>query len=95
MASARKPSTKLLVGDDPKLKSRYSFLAASVIVALKQGEPVLGAINRIVTTFENLKLIIIPYFTKEAFVVVLTSRESESNKIAFQVSKQIEQFVQA
>ncbi|HXQ93471.1 MAG TPA: hypothetical protein VN739_10740 [Nitrososphaerales archaeon] len=95
LASARKPSAALLVGDDPKLRSRYSSLAAGVIIAFKQGENVLGAVNRIVTTFENFKLIVIPYFVKEAFVVVLTTRDSESNKIAFQVSKQVERFARA
>jgi len=95
LASARKPSAALLVGDDPKLRSRYSSLAAGVIIAFKQGENVLGAVNRIVTTFENLKLIVIPYFAKEAFVVMLTTRDSESNKIAFQVSKHVERFARA
>jgi hypothetical protein len=85
LASAAKPSTNLFAGIDRKLRSEYSSLVALVIDANKHAEGSLGNVNRIVTTFQKLKTIVIPYYEKGIYVIVLTTRDCEENRIAFQI----------
>ncbi len=95
LAFATKSSASLLIKTDDELRSNYSKLVATIINAYQQAAISLGKVNRIVTTFENLKCIVIPYPDREAFVIVLTTRDSESNTIAFQISKLVERFTRS
>jgi hypothetical protein len=93
LGSATKPSASLLVETDEVLRANYGPLVAVVIRAFKQGETSLGKMSRIVTTFQNLKCIVIPNYSRGIFAIVLATRDSEENRIAFQVSQYIERFI--
>ncbi len=69
------------------LRANYGTLVAEIIRAFKQGETSLGKVSRIVTTFQNLKCIVIPNYARGIFAIVLATRDSEENRIAFQVSQ--------
>jgi hypothetical protein len=92
LASANRPSMSVLIGSDPNLRKNYASVIASQIDSFKVGEHLLGQVNRIVTTFEKTKVIVVPHLSDEVFVAVITTRDSESNKIAFEILKLIERY---
>jgi len=92
LASANRPSMSVLIGSDPNLRKKYASVIASQIDSYKLGEHLLGPVSRIVTTFEKTKVIVVPHLSEESFVAVITTRDSESNKIAFQILKLIERY---
>ena len=92
LGSATKPSAALLIDKDLQLRANYGALVAVVIRAFKKGEHSLGKVNRIVTTFQNLKCIVLPNYSRGIFVLVLTTRDTEENRIAFQASQCVERF---
>jgi hypothetical protein len=92
LASANRPSMSVLVGKDANLKKIYASVIASQIDSYKVGEPLLGNVKSMVITFEKTKVIVIPHFSKESFVAVMTTRDSESNKIAFEILKLVQRY---
>jgi hypothetical protein len=92
LASANQPSMSVLVGSDANLRKKYASVIASQIGSYKVGEPLLGNVKSMVITFEKTKIIVIPHLSEESFVVVMTTRDSESNKIAFQILKLMERY---
>ena len=94
IASASKASKALLMGDDSRLREKYVSTVALVVNYYKQAEHLFGKATRIVVTFEkNLRVIVIPLFSKEIFVVVVATREMEEKTLSFQISKRIERFI--
>jgi hypothetical protein len=93
IASAWKPSMLTYTGNDKQLKKKYSSLVSIVVNAFKQTEPIFGRATRIVGTFEkNLRVMILPLFDKDMFILVLTTREPDVKILAFQISKVFERF---
>jgi hypothetical protein len=92
LATANQPSMSVLVGRDANLRKKYASVIASQIDSYKIGENLLGNVNRIVTTFEKIKVIVIPHLSGGVFVAVMTTRDSESSKIAFQILKLFEKY---
>ncbi len=93
IASARKPSAALLIGEDQSLNEKYSSSIAATINSFEAGQYILGKLARIVVTFQkNLKIMIIPLFHQEAFVVVVSTRDIETKALAFQITKLVQRF---
>src|SRR5271165_1226530 len=92
LASANRPSMSLLIGEDANFRKEYASHLASIIERFRIGAPLLGDMHRIVTTYEKAKCIVIPNLTGGAFVAVMTTRDSESNKIVYEILKLVEKY---
>jgi hypothetical protein len=92
LASANQPSMPVLIGSDSNLRKNYATAIASQIDSYKVGERLLGNVIRIVTSFEKIKVIVIPHLSGGVFVAVMTTRDSEPNHIAFQITKLVGQY---
>jgi hypothetical protein len=93
IAYSESPSMPVLVGRNPALKQKYCSIVASVVNAVKQSEPLFGKSTMITSSFEkNLRMIVLPIYSQEIFLFLITSREIDSKVLAVQILKLLKQF---
>ena len=93
LASAESPSMTVLVGRNPQIKQKYCSSVATVVNAIKLSQDLLGKATTIVSTYvKNLRLMVIPIYSQDMFVFLITNREAESRTLAFQVMKLLQRF---
>jgi hypothetical protein len=92
LAYAVEPSVGLLVGGNEQMKQQYGRNIAMMLDTLSIGEKTLGDLSSVVTTYRNVKLVIIPERQFGIAVVLVTTRDAVSNHDIFQVSKAVSEF---
>lgn len=93
VAYSESPSMTALVGRSPVLKQKYCSIVASVVTSVKQAEPLFGRATMITSSFEkNLRMIVVPIYSQEIFVFLITNREVDSKVLAVQVLKLLKRF---
>jgi len=93
IAYSESPSMTVLVGRNPALKQKYCSIVASVVNSVKQSEVLFERAMTINANFEkNLRMLVVPIYSEEIFLFLITTREVESKSLAFQVSNPLKKF---
>ncbi len=93
VASASKPSAKLLIPSSEELSSHFRAIASIINAyrtsksALSGAERLFGKFKYMVVTFGNLKVMVILDDPNQIMVALVVMKEADSKKITFQSSQ--------
>ena len=94
LARHTRPSKDLLIGDDKELGRKCCSIVAVILNSCSEAEVLFGKCMRLVENFErNLKIIVVPIHSKKAFLLIVSTRDSDEKGTVFRASKILERFL--
>ena len=92
IASQKQPSANLYLGSNHTHSNSYTEFVSVVCEAFGGPESLFGEVDRIVGTFRNLRVMIIPNRRMEIAVMILMLKEAEVKRMAFGIARIVEKF---
>jgi hypothetical protein len=91
IANAIRPSAPLFMPNFGELAKKQAVPLISGVEAFSKGQEVLGELEEIVVIFKRLKALIAVSRPDQMVIAVITMKEAEDKRIAFQISKLLDQ----